>query len=267
VRAGGMGAIVDAVLARWFTPEFMQAHPEAVAPLRERFLATDPRGYAVCCGAIGEMDLRGSNVAIAAPTLILAGVDDPATPVGMMEEIRARVPGAELVVIPRAAHILAVERADAVNRHLGSFLDALGPAPQARGGSVSFEQGLANRKSVPGVEHVQRSLEGAGEFAGPWPEFITRVAWGETWGDPTLPHKTRSMPCLPRCRAAPGGGVQAPRPPGAVQRRDRRGAPGPVDPGRRLRRRARRQCRLPLGEGGTRSGSEMRTAGRSDAGN
>jgi 3-oxoadipate enol-lactonase / 4-carboxymuconolactone decarboxylase len=58
---------------------------------------------------------------------------------------------------------------------------------------VSFEQGLANRKSVLGVEHVKRSLERAGDFARPWQEFITRVAWGEVWGDPTLPRKTRSM--------------------------------------------------------------------------
>ena len=48
VRAKGMGAIADAVLARWFTPEFAAAHPEVVAPMRERFLALDPRGYAVC---------------------------------------------------------------------------------------------------------------------------------------------------------------------------------------------------------------------------
>jgi 3-oxoadipate enol-lactonase / 4-carboxymuconolactone decarboxylase len=27
----------------------------------------------------------------------------------------------------------------------------------------------------------------------PWQDFITRVAWGEIWGDPTLPRKTRSM--------------------------------------------------------------------------
>ena len=44
-----------------------------------------------------------------------------------------------------------------------------------------------------GVEHVQRSLEKAGSFAAPWQDFITRNAWGEIWGDPTLPFKTRSM--------------------------------------------------------------------------
>jgi len=197
VRSQGMGAIVDAVLARWFTPGFAAAHPDAVAPHRERFVAMAPEGYAACCAAIGAMDLRASNAEIAAPTLILAGADDPATPVAMMEDIRTRIPDAELVVLPRAAHILAVERADAVNAHLGAFLGRLQAAGEPRGGpgqgGVRFETGLENRKAVLGAAHVERSLAKAGAFAGPWQEFITRVAWGEIWGDPTLPWKTRSM--------------------------------------------------------------------------
>ncbi len=192
VRSQGMGAIVDAVLARWFTPGFKAAHPEMVAPHRERFLAMDPEGYAACCGAIGGMDLRPSNADITAPTLILAGADDPATPAAMMEEIRGRIPDAELVVLPRAAHILAVERADTVNAHLAAFLGRLQAAGEPRGGA-SFEDGLANRKAVLGAAHVERSLAKAGAFAGPWQDYITRTAWGEVWGDPTLPWKTRSM--------------------------------------------------------------------------
>jgi hypothetical protein len=35
-------------------------------------------------------------------------------------------------------------------------------------GSVAFETGLTNRKSVLGEAHVDRSLAAAGDFAGPW---------------------------------------------------------------------------------------------------
>ncbi len=192
VRSQGMGAIVDAVLTRWFTPGFRASHPEMVAPHRERFVAMDPEGYAACCAAIGAMDLRPSNAAITAPTLIVAGADDPATPVPMMEEIRGRIPDAELVVLPRAAHILAVERADAVNAHLQAFLGRLQAVGEPHGGA-RFEDGLANRKAVLGAAHVERSRAKAGAFAGPWQDFITRTAWGEVWGDPALPWKTRSM--------------------------------------------------------------------------
>jgi 3-oxoadipate enol-lactonase / 4-carboxymuconolactone decarboxylase len=194
VRGQGMSAIVEAVIGRWFTPGFAAGSEAAVGLVRERFLAIDPRGYAVCCEAIRDMDLRLAIGAIKVPTLIVAGADDPATPVVLMEDIRSRIPEAELVLIPRAAHLLAVERADIVNAHLTAFLDRFG-RPKARGGAT-FEAGLANRKGVLGIEHVQRSLDKAGPFAAPWQDFITRTAWGEIWGDPTLPWKTRSMVTL-----------------------------------------------------------------------
>ncbi|KAA2235497.1 bifunctional 3-oxoadipate enol-lactonase/4-carboxymuconolactone decarboxylase PcaDC [Salinarimonas soli] len=187
VRRDGMAAIADAVLTRWFTPA---ADASRISPVGEAFLAVDPEGYARACETIAAMDLRERISGIAAPTLILAGADDPATPVAHMEEIRARIPDAELVVIPRAAHLFAVERPDVTASHLLAFLARFDrPAP----GGWSFEDGLVNRKAVLGAAHVERSLAAAGAFAGPWQDFITRYAWGEIWGDPTLPRKTRSM--------------------------------------------------------------------------
>ncbi|MFM7344244.1 MAG: 3-oxoadipate enol-lactonase [Tagaea sp.] len=186
VRAGGMGTLVDAVLQRWFTPH---AAPGDVADVKARFLACPAEGYALCCEALAEMDLRPLLPSIAEPTLIVAGEDDPATPVEMMRAIQSLVPGAELVVLRQAAHLLAIEQASATNRHLRAFLDAQSPS---RAGS-SFEAGLVNRKEVLGAEHVARSLAGAGEFDRPWQDFITRTAWGDIWGDPTLPRKTRSL--------------------------------------------------------------------------
>jgi 3-oxoadipate enol-lactonase/4-carboxymuconolactone decarboxylase len=193
VRTRGMGALVEGVMSRWFVEDTIAFAPEQVKPVRDRFLAIDPRGYAACCLAIRDMDLRGVIGGITAPTLVVAGEDDPATPLEMAEEIQSRIPGAELTVIPEAAHLLAVEQPDAVNDLLLGFLERIdGELPPAQGG-ISFEAGLANRKSVLGVEHVQRSLEKAGSFAMPWQDFITRSAWGEIWGDPTLPFKTRSL--------------------------------------------------------------------------
>jgi 3-oxoadipate enol-lactonase/4-carboxymuconolactone decarboxylase len=194
VRAKGMGALVDAVMTRWFTPAFAEQSPAQVAPVRDRFLDIDPRGYGICCGAIRDMDLRSRIGAVTAPTLIIAGADDPATPVVMMEDIRSRIPDAELVVIPRAAHLVNIEQPERVNAHLAAFLGRGAPARSA--GASSFAAGLANRKRVLGEEHVQRSLASAGAFATPWQDFITRVAWGEIWGDPTLPWKTRSLVTL-----------------------------------------------------------------------
>ena len=107
-----MAAIADAVISRWFTPPFAQDFPEKVAAVRKRFLEMDPRGYAVCCRVIRDMDLRQDIGLITAPTLVIAGADDPATPVAMMEDIRERIADSELVVLPRAAHLLAIEQAE-----------------------------------------------------------------------------------------------------------------------------------------------------------
>lgn len=190
-RREGMAALVDTVLSRWFTPPF--ADTQDAGKVREQILATDPVGYARACDVIRDMDLRERLAAISAPTMIIAGADDPATPPLLGEALRSAIPGAELVVISGAAHLLNIERAEQVNRHLASFLGtSVAPAT----GGVSFAAGLANRKTVLGEEHVSRSLAAAGEFGEPWQDFITRYAWGEIWGDPTLPRKTRSLVTL-----------------------------------------------------------------------
>ena len=193
VRAQGMEAIADTVMGRWFTRAFAERAPEVVAETRKRFVAHNPEGYAMCCEAIRDMDLRPAIGAIRTPTLILAGADDPATPVPMMEDIRSRISDAELIIVPRAAHLLNIERPEVVNAHIAAFLGRFGEPRAPHLGGVSFETGLANRKAVLGVEHVQRSLDKAGNFAMPWQAFITRNAWGEIWGDKTIPWKTRSM--------------------------------------------------------------------------
>jgi 3-oxoadipate enol-lactonase/4-carboxymuconolactone decarboxylase len=197
VRAQGTAAIVEATMGRWFTPGYPSQAPERVSPVREAFVAVDPVGYAVCCNAIGRMDLRSVIGTISAPTLVIAGADDPATPVPMAEEIRSTIPGAEMIVLPHAAHLLAVEQAEKVGAYLVSFLDQSRSAEGDEAwGAVPFDVGLLNRKSVLGEEHVDRSLARAGAFAGPWQDFITRTAWGEVWGDPRLPWKTRSLVTL-----------------------------------------------------------------------
>lgn len=128
VRSRGTAAVVEATLGRWFTPAFAQSKPEAVRAIRDHFLACDPAGYAVCCGAIGRMDLRPALSAITAPTLVIAGRDDPSTPPAMAQEICDGIPQAELVVLPQAAHLLAVERAEAAGGYLRAFLDRNGEA-------------------------------------------------------------------------------------------------------------------------------------------
>jgi 3-oxoadipate enol-lactonase len=114
VRREGTQAILDATLPRWFSPGFLAANPPVIGAVSRDFAAIDAEGYAACCEAIARMDFRDALQQIFAPTLVIAGQQDPATPVAMSDDLRRHITGARLVVIDPAAHLLAVEQPIAV---------------------------------------------------------------------------------------------------------------------------------------------------------
>jgi 3-oxoadipate enol-lactonase len=124
VRADGMAAITDAVLARWFTPSFARADPGAVAGIAGMLHGTVPEGYAGCCEAIAAMDLRPVLDAVLAPTLVIAGSEDPATPPGHGALIARLIPGARLQVVRGAAHLASVQAPGPVTAALLAHLTA-----------------------------------------------------------------------------------------------------------------------------------------------
>jgi 3-oxoadipate enol-lactonase len=123
VRERGMAAVAESVLARWFTPAFFARQPAEVARYRQMLEDISPEGYAACCEAVAGFDGRGDlEQKIRAPTLVLAGADDPATPVKEARLLSEKIPGARLQVIAEAAHLVNVEQpgavGDAIQRHL-----------------------------------------------------------------------------------------------------------------------------------------------------
>lgn len=123
VRDRGMDAIVEAGLERWLTADFRAARPDVARRMGDMLRSAPPEGYAACCEAIRDLDLRERLGAITAPTLLIAGADDPSTPPAHLERIRAGVPGARLAVLEHAAHLLNVEHPDVVT---GAILAHLG---------------------------------------------------------------------------------------------------------------------------------------------
>jgi len=124
VRTKGTAAVAETVVRRWFTPGFQARHPDVVAHYTEQLAALPAEGYAGCCDAIAAMDLRGDLGAISAPTLIVVGVDDPATPPDHAEAIASRIPEARVARVADAAHLANVEQPDQIGRliveHLGA---------------------------------------------------------------------------------------------------------------------------------------------------
>jgi 3-oxoadipate enol-lactonase len=110
IRAsGGLASLADHILGLWFSPEFRARAPETVAPLKAMLAATQVEGYIACCEAIRDMDHRDILSGITAPTLIIAGRQDQATPVAAAQFIHSRIPGAALTILD-TAHISNVEQ-------------------------------------------------------------------------------------------------------------------------------------------------------------
>ena len=105
VRTDGTAAVAEAVVARWFTPGLLASDPGLKASSEAMVGSTPAEGYASCCEVIATMDLRDDLASITAPTLAIAGADDPATPPPHLAEIAESVRDGRLVVVPDAAHL------------------------------------------------------------------------------------------------------------------------------------------------------------------
>lgn len=122
VRRKGTQAVAPSVVERWLTPAYRDAHPDEVSRLRAMIASTPDEGYAGCCAVIEHMDLRGELDRIRAPTLVVAGAGDPATPPEHGELIASLVPGARLEVLDPGAHLANLERPEAFTALMRDFL-------------------------------------------------------------------------------------------------------------------------------------------------
>jgi 3-oxoadipate enol-lactonase len=122
VREQGTGAIAAATVERWFTEDFIAAHPDDAARWRATIADTPSEGYAACAEAIGTMDLEEDIRGVRAPTLVIAGRRDPATPPPHAELIASRIPGARLELVD-GAHLSNYERPDEVTALLLDHLE------------------------------------------------------------------------------------------------------------------------------------------------
>ena len=113
VRSEGVAAAAGDALGAWFTPRFVDRRRYL-----EMQLAVPTEDYARGLEAIGAFDIRDDLAQIAAPTLVIAGAEDPATTVVDAEFLAEHILGARLAVIPGAAHLANVERPELFNAEL-----------------------------------------------------------------------------------------------------------------------------------------------------
>ncbi|PTU65981.1 3-oxoadipate enol-lactonase [Chromobacterium sp. Panama] len=123
VRGGGLAELAASAHQRWFSADFCARAPDIVEQARAWLAATAPDGYAGCCEALADADLRADLPRIAAPTLLIAGLLDPVTTAAEAEAMAAAMPNARLARLP-ASHLSNLEAPLAFERALLDFLDA-----------------------------------------------------------------------------------------------------------------------------------------------
>jgi len=121
VRAGGMAAIADSTIERWFSRDFIATCPQEIASVRKVLLETPPEGYSYCCEAVRDADLRQTASRVSAPTLVIAGTHDVATPPADGQFVAARIRGARYVEF-NASHLSNIEAAGPFTSELVGFL-------------------------------------------------------------------------------------------------------------------------------------------------
>lgn len=102
IRAGGMAAVADAVIGRFFTPGYAARNTVHYHSVRQTLLSIAPEGYIGCCAAIRDSDLPSLLPDVRVPTLVVAGTYDPSTPAEHGQRVARAIPGASYVEYPTA---------------------------------------------------------------------------------------------------------------------------------------------------------------------
>lgn len=121
-RAGGMAALVEPTIKRWFTPG--QLESAAAARVGRMVAATPFEGFVRAARALQAYDLVSDLARVGVPVLTLAGSEDGATPAAM-RNFSQRIPHAEFVEIGGAGHLPNVERPQMFNDALDRYLRRL----------------------------------------------------------------------------------------------------------------------------------------------
>ncbi len=121
VEQGGIEALADGILERWFSKAARQKGPAEIAIWRNMLVRTPAHGYMGTSAAIRDTDFTELAKTIAVPTLCAGGSEDGSTPPELMRELTALIPGAGFVLIEGAGHLPCVEKPEALAQAMRAF--------------------------------------------------------------------------------------------------------------------------------------------------
>jgi 3-oxoadipate enol-lactonase len=123
IQEGGIVALADAILERWFTAAFHKYRADELALWRQMLVRTPADGYTGTCAAIRDTDLGPETAQIGVPTLAVCGAEDGATPPDVVREMAAMIPKARFNLIEGAAHLPCIETPEILSKMIADFVD------------------------------------------------------------------------------------------------------------------------------------------------
>ncbi len=124
VEQGGIEALADATMERWFSRDFRAAQKHL--PWRDMMVGQPVEGYLGCCAAIAGTDFYTPTSGLRLPTLGIAGSEDGSTPPDLVRETVELIPGADFKLMRRAGHLPCVEKPEDYAALLNEFLTGIG---------------------------------------------------------------------------------------------------------------------------------------------
>ncbi|GGH24147.1 hydrolase [Alsobacter metallidurans] len=122
VTAEGIGSVATISANRVFHPAYLAAHPGAVDERRSVLMAMDPAAFVAACQTLMRTNLVSELWRIQAPTLVVCGELDAATPPALCRQVAQNIPGAEYRELPGCGHCPPLEQPDAFIAAVEGFL-------------------------------------------------------------------------------------------------------------------------------------------------
>lgn len=137
-EAGGMTAVLEATLQRWFTAGALTARPEhpGVGYARGALLALDPASWAAGWRAIAGHDVLARLGAVTVPTTCIAAREDLSAPVERVQRLAQAIPGARLEILD-GPHMIHLENPAAFCTALIAHLQRHGLPPRGHRASTA----------------------------------------------------------------------------------------------------------------------------------
>ena len=123
VAEGGMEAVVETTIERWFSESYRASGAARLDDVRQMIRTTSVAGYTGCARAIQRLAYLDRLDTLDHPVLLIAGTHDAGTPPAGMRLMHERIGGSQYIELD-AAHLSNIEQTPAFTAAVKGFLSA-----------------------------------------------------------------------------------------------------------------------------------------------